>query len=144
MHKEGSKHREDDGILRGQTRESLQTLKTEITVSILQNFTKLDTLHNDRVTRRCCRSTDPLTEASGFLFAQISLEWFNEPISAEADTRQPVETQNRAHFIRNKTRIYHIHNWSPGIHISQLSSIRMNHVNIRIWCPIINVPPALE
>lgn len=108
----------------------------------LTKLHKLDALHNDRVTRCCCCSTGLLTEASGFLFAQISLEWFNEPISAEADTRRPVETQNRTHFIRNKTQLYHIHNWSPGIHISELSSMRKNHVNIRIWCPIINVLPA--
>lgn len=108
----------------------------------LTKLHKLDALHNDRITRCCCCSTGLLTEASGFLFAQISLEWFNEPISAEADTRRPVETQNRTHFIRNKTQFYHIHNWSPGIHISELSSMRKNPINIRIWCPIINVPPA--
>lgn len=39
MQKEGSKLREGDGILEGQTHGSLQPPKTEITVSILQNFT---------------------------------------------------------------------------------------------------------
>lgn len=61
-------------------------------------------LHNDRVSRCFCCSTGLLTEAPGFLF-QISLEWFNEPISAEADTRRPVETQKRTHFIRNKIQL---------------------------------------
>lgn len=39
MQKEGSKLREGDGILEGQAHGSLQPPKTEITVSILQNFT---------------------------------------------------------------------------------------------------------
>lgn len=85
---------------------------------------QLDPLHNDRVTRCSRCGTGLRTEASVFLFAQISLEWFNEPISAGGDTRLSVETQNRTHFIRKKTQLYHIHNWSPGIHISELSSKR--------------------
>lgn len=46
----------------------------------LTKLHKLDPLHNDRVTCCCCCKTGLLTEASGFLFAQIGLEWFNEPI----------------------------------------------------------------
>lgn len=136
MQKEGSKLHEDDGILEGHTRISANS-KDRNNCFNLTKLHKLDALH-----WCCCCSTGPLTGASVFLFVQKSLEWFNEPISAEADTRRPVETQNRTHFIRNKLQLYHIHNWPPGIHISELSFMRKNRVNIRVWCPIISVPAA--
>lgn len=72
MQKEGSKLREDDGILKRETHGSLKTLKTEVTFDL----TKLHSwTHYTMTVTRCSRcGTGLRTEASVFLFAQISLE----------------------------------------------------------------------
>lgn len=65
MQKEGSKPREDDGILKGRT----QTPKAEITAL---HLTKLDDTTGPG--KEPLQRWGPLTEASAFLCALLSLE----------------------------------------------------------------------
>lgn len=140
MQKEGSKLCEGGGILKGQRRGSLQTLKAEITVSFLQNLGCITPLQRElplpllscgAANRSLCFPV--CSNKPGMIsWTGLCRGWYE---AACGDSKQHISLG-----IKHKSIIFN-YNWCLGTHILQRNSMRRNHVN-RVWCRSINGPAA--